>query len=507
MKLTTPSVIRLVYILVIFFLAVVSFSCDDNDEYPNPEVTTINPSSAKPNTLVSITGASFSTVFSENKVSFNGKDALVANASSTQLNVVVPSDAETGPVSVTVNGKTAENKPVFTVESLPSVISSISPMSGKYNTVVTITGLNFQTTPENNIVLFNGVPGMIDAASSTSLTVRVPARAGTGSITVNGVPSNNSFTYNPDIYIVGYVHLNGTPTTAAYWKNGVPTVLPGTGLNSYGYEIALVGEDVYVAGSQYLGTFTVGRLWKNGTPITLTDDAQPSSFNGLVAVGNDIHVAGHVGTSGKTTVKHWKNATPTSISEEVANATASGIAVDGQDVYIVGNSLHANGNTVATFWKNGNPAQLTTGVSFAWDIDVADGNVYTTGSIRNTGPGVGFVSYWKNTTSTLLSPGLGSAAGRGIVVSGEDVYVAGFEYNTKFVAVAKYWKNGNPVFLSDGASSAFAYAIDVLGDDVYVAGYELNSAGEQVVKLWKNGVPIAITDGSYPAYAFGILLR
>ena len=76
-------------------------SCDDDEEPPIAEVTAINPASALPNTLVSITGKFFSPDFSANKVTFNGVEALVSNASTTQLNVVVPAGAKTGPVTVT----------------------------------------------------------------------------------------------------------------------------------------------------------------------------------------------------------------------------------------------------------------------------------------------------------------------------------------------------------------------------------------------------------------------
>ena len=84
--------------------------------------------------MVAITGKAFSAVFSENKVTFNGKEALVANASSTQLNVVVPADAKSGPVVVTVRGNAATNQPLFTVESPPAVITNLTPASGGYNT-------------------------------------------------------------------------------------------------------------------------------------------------------------------------------------------------------------------------------------------------------------------------------------------------------------------------------------------------------------------------------------
>src|SRR6187455_2741443 len=123
------------YILSVVLFAGVLFACDDDDKLPAiAEVTAINPQSALPNAMVAITGKAFSPVFSENKVSFNGKEALVANASSTQLNVVVPADAKSGPVVVTVSGNAATNQPLFTVESPPTVITNITPASGGYNT-------------------------------------------------------------------------------------------------------------------------------------------------------------------------------------------------------------------------------------------------------------------------------------------------------------------------------------------------------------------------------------
>ena len=95
-------------------------------------------------------------------------------------------------------------------------------------------------------------------------------------------------------------------------------------------------------------------------------------------------------------------------------------------------------------------------------------------TIRNTGPDIVFVSYWKNNTPVLLGPGLAGGAGRDIVVVGDDVYVAGTENNIGDLEVAKYWKNGNPVVLSDGGSCATVSAIDVIGEDVYVTGSEVD---------------------------------
>lgn len=56
-------------------------------------------------------------------------------------------------------------------------ITSFSPASGPAGTTVTITGINFNTTPGDNIVFFGAVKAVVSAATSTSLTVTAPLGA------------------------------------------------------------------------------------------------------------------------------------------------------------------------------------------------------------------------------------------------------------------------------------------------------------------------------------------
>jgi hypothetical protein len=56
-------------------------------------------------------------------------------------------------------------------------ISSFSPASGPVGTTVTITGTNFSATPSDNIVFIGGVKALVSAATTSSLSVTVPAGA------------------------------------------------------------------------------------------------------------------------------------------------------------------------------------------------------------------------------------------------------------------------------------------------------------------------------------------
>ncbi|MDR3286704.1 MAG: hypothetical protein LBT27_04615, partial [Prevotellaceae bacterium] len=83
-----------------------------------------------------------------------------------------------------------------------------------------------------------------------------------------------------------------------------------------------------------------------------------------------------------------------------------------------------------------------------------------------------------------------------------DVYVAGYESNNSFITVAKLWKNGTAKALSDGSQNARAYSVYVSGNDVYVAGFDDGKA-----VLWKNNdAAIALTDGSHTAYAYSVFV-
>jgi gliding motility-associated-like protein len=71
----------------------------------------------------------------------------------------------------------------FTVTA-PPTITSFAPPSGIIGTTVTITGTNFDTTPANNIVAFNGTAATVITSTATSITTAVPVGATTGTITV-----------------------------------------------------------------------------------------------------------------------------------------------------------------------------------------------------------------------------------------------------------------------------------------------------------------------------------
>lgn len=82
----------------------------------------------------------------------------------------------------------------------PPTITGFTPTSGTTGTTVTITGTNFDPTPSNNIVQFNGIGTTVTASTTTTITTTVPSGVTTGKISVtvgcSSAVSTGNFTTN-----------------------------------------------------------------------------------------------------------------------------------------------------------------------------------------------------------------------------------------------------------------------------------------------------------------------
>lgn len=205
-----------------------------------PSIREFSPLSGSAGVPVTISGYNFSAVAADNIVSFNGTPATVTEASATSLKVSVPSGFTTGPVSVTVNGRTATG-PVFSVaEPGAPIIYSVSPRSGPAGSRVLITGTNFGTSAGANTVKFAGnATATVVSATPTQLVVEVPAGAQSGQITVTkegktGVGS--SFTVTADL--VSFIS-SVEPASAA---KGATITVKGGNFNSAASGFSLQSE-------------------------------------------------------------------------------------------------------------------------------------------------------------------------------------------------------------------------------------------------------------------------
>ena len=307
-------------------------------------------------------------------------------------------------------------------------------------------------------------------------------------VTVNSPASNPQV----DVYVSGQQEGR-----AHYWKNGIAVNLPnGTMANS----IYVSGNDVYLAGQEYLGggIHQIAKYWKNGISINLTDSISYAGANDIYVYGNDTYVAGWESV-GIPYAKYWKNGTAVHLPN---GGFATSIYVLNNDVFVAGIDT---GQTIAKYWKNGVGINLNTNgsdYSIANDIYVSGNDVFVAGALGEIiDYGDGYMElilhsavYWKNGIPVNLPHG---TRANSIYVSGNDVYVAGQEYNGNSL-LAKYWKNGIPVNLPHGTQANSIYAS---GNDVYVAGDNNGKA-----KYWKNGLEVLLSNGPGQTWATNIVV-
>jgi hypothetical protein len=142
---------------VLFLSAVLVFAaCKKDSDNPATEPPVTEPLSmaaAKPGDTIIITGENFSEVAANNTVKFNGVTATVVSATATQIVVVIPANASSGTITVTVNGKTTEvgtltiaPLTLYTIKEsdsswVPKRLIAIDPANGKETEIATLTGL------------------------------------------------------------------------------------------------------------------------------------------------------------------------------------------------------------------------------------------------------------------------------------------------------------------------------------------------------------------------------
>lgn len=180
----------------------------------DPVITNFTPKSGPIGTEVTITGSNFGVGVSANTVTFNGTTATVNSATATQLKVTVLTGTTTGKVTIETGGKSISSTDNFSVttNNTDITITNFTPKSGPIDTTVTITGSNFGSTNEANIVSFNGVTATVISATSTELKVKVPQGASTGKITVEtgsqSVITTENFTITNDNNPVADFNIN-----------------------------------------------------------------------------------------------------------------------------------------------------------------------------------------------------------------------------------------------------------------------------------------------------------
>lgn len=247
-----------------------------------PQIGSFTPTTGGAGTIVTIYGKGFNAVPNSTTVTFNGVPASIIYVAprtdtpgQTRMAVVTPAAFTSGKIQV--------NTPIGSVQSAGNFITEIptltgfSVATGSVDTTVTLNGTNFDLNRNNDIVRFNGVLAPVTAATTTTLTCKVPAGASTGNVVVNtnaGASNARAFTVHPGItslsrtsgpqdgtvVISGYNFDGVTPNNNQVRFNGTPAVVTAATANS-------ITCTVPPGATSGLLTVTVGTEASVGTPF------------------------------------------------------------------------------------------------------------------------------------------------------------------------------------------------------------------------------------------------
>src|SRR5690606_3106496 len=260
------------------------------------------------------------------------------------------------------------------------------------------------------------------------------------------------------VHVAGERIYSSSRATAFHWQwNNFDELTESNGFAS-GKDICVSNGDIYIGGIKNESTSVTSIVyWKNGELVTVASGALGSTDGGSIVVkGNDVYVAGVV----DGVPMYWKNGNGVVLEGGVGQITSMAVADNG-DVYVAGYTFGSP--NLAQYWKNGERHVLGVGEnpnhdSEARGIFIENNDVYVAGWEKIPRPsGGGSVSvarYWKNGEPVDLTDGANRAEANGIFVLEGDVYVAGVDFMDR--RRATYWRNGEAVRLSHEDFNGYA---------------------------------------------------
>ncbi len=319
-----------------------------------PLITSFSPTSARVNTSITIYGEGFdgrapdrNTVNFSRNVSIGGGPltAQVTAVTRTQLSVVVPADAATGPVTVTTADGTAVSPSDFVLDQFPApAIIDFAPKRGPVGTQVTLTGTHLKVNANDPMVTFAGtndarLPALVNSASATEERAIVPNGAITGPI---------------QLAHVGGTAATATPFTVDSEQDFQLTVAPSATTSVQGGSATYV---VYVTSGQ--SSFSqLATLTTTGLPASITATFDPPQItpggsstlilhlSGTLAPGSYPLTIHGVATAGGHDLEHTAGATLNVMAG--GETTLSGRVLSTEKEAIIGATVSLDGHTAMT---------------------------------------------------------------------------------------------------------------------------------------------------------------
>jgi hypothetical protein len=408
----------------------------------------------------------------------------------------------------------------------PLTISTISQLSGKPGSSITISGSNFGAGIADNNVYFGGVAATVTSASATSLTVTVPVGALYDQITIinktTGVSIRSAQPFNPTFEGGGRIipasfkpkvdFLLGT--TAGNDVNGIRAAdLDGDGWNDL---IVTEQTPTSVSIFQNLGTSGAVSTAAFSSKIVLTgggasgglfiDDLDGDGKQDIVAVNNSTFATfRNTSTPGNITfetVETWSMAN-TGFLSNVAD-----IDGDGRPELI---GQHGNGSVAVDFW-------IVQNISLSGDIEFGPSVSYFGGGTLDAGNGVSvgdldddgkpelLVSHGFGDRFSILQnnsvPGTIALTNLGTIVTGQynlGLSISDFNLDGKNDIV---WKRSSNIYIRLNTNSGAALVPTDFDTEIILTGDLSTYGGMSIGDINGDGKPDIVASDNADAGVF-----
>ncbi len=430
-------------------------SCSNNDEPKKEElvaITGISPESGTAETIVVITGSGFSSTLASNLVTLNGKECSVTEATITQLTIKIPTDAGSGKIKLTVNGKVAESS-LFTY---------------------TTSGSGGTACPVDNTFGTNG-----KVYSSLEYHVEYTALALRSDNKIIGVGYKSPQAFEANTVFVTRRLSNGALDTDF---NGTGILKTGFGsIYEFCYTALLdANENIVIAGSAN-GSYAIARFLPNGQ----FDNSFSEDGKHILSFGEGI------GSSIKKV-----------LLQPDGKIIAIGEAYGGSSFEFSAARFNANGTVDASFGTEGKTVIPFDNLNdFGHDAVLqADGKIVIAGRTTNTTTGEFAAALLRLNSNGTLDNSFGSngkvitlknsyvfaeavaldANGKIVVTGHSDGSMIVLRYNSNGSLDTTFGSSGYTItnFDGQGSSKAYAIAVDNKGK-IIIGGYghELGMGG------------------------------
>jgi YD repeat-containing protein len=235
-----------------------------------------------------------------------------------------------------------------------------TPKSGPIGTTVTILGTGFDATPAQNTVTFNGTAATVTAASTTRLTVTVPAGATTGTIGITS-PGGSTSTGTAFTVTAG----GGTPSISSVSPD-VAAVGAGLTITGTGFDPTPANDRIAVHLKTALAATASATQLTTTVPAGATSGRLVLVTPGGTAEGGDVFVpppgytAAEVLVKTRLTIGGSSTSVPLTTAGKIALIVFDGTA--GQQVSVG----HGSGivQTSMTLYRPEGPSLATGGATF-----------------------------------------------------------------------------------------------------------------------------------------------